>query len=120
LACLTLISYSAIRAASIAMTYRAAAAPDLETARKSYETAMWLDNENPEARSSFAQRLMTEKSYAEAVPLFAESVKIGKGTSSELSYLATAQRLSGDMKAAENTLASALDLYPRSTFVLTR
>jgi predicted Zn-dependent protease len=64
--------------------------------------------------------MISEKRYGEAVPLLAESVRIGKATSAEISFLATAQRLSGDLNGAEQTLAAAVDLYPRSTFVLTR
>ena len=58
--------------------------------------------------------------FAEAVPYLAAAIKIGKAPSCDFSYLATAQSLAGDNVAAEQTMAAAASLYPRSAFALTR
>jgi predicted Zn-dependent protease len=65
-------------------------------------------------------RLFQEKRYAEAVPLLSEAIRMGDAPSVNFSFLASAQRLSGDDIVAEKTMEEARKLYPRSVFVLAR
>ena len=118
--CLGLTAYWGIRVASVALTTSANSTEQLDQATQKYETAMWLDNENPEARYFLGLRLINSGRYADAIPLLKESIRIGKGRSEDYSYLVTAQFLAGDNEGAEQSLAQAVTLYPRSPFILTR
>lgn len=120
LACVLLASYSVVRVSSVIITTRANYTEDLGHASRLYQTAIRLDQENPDARNNFAMRLFQEDRFADAVPLLQESIDIGRGQSVDFSYLASAQSLAGDNAAAERTMAGAVRLYPHSTFVLTR
>ena len=119
-ACLLLATYSSIRVASVIVTARANRTIKLEDAAPLYRTAMSLDDENPDVRNNFGKRYFRTERYAEAIPLLADSIRIGRAESNDFSYLATCQLLIGDSAAAENTMKEAVALYPRSPFVLTR
>jgi O-antigen ligase/Flp pilus assembly protein TadD len=120
LVCLGLLGYSALRVSSVIMTSRANQTPSTEAAMQLYETAMTLDDENPDARHNLGMRLFRRERYGEAVPYLESAIQIGRAPSAELSYLATAKTLSGDPAGAEATMKAASELYPRSPFVLTR
>ena len=119
-ACIGLTIYSSVRVTSSAITARANNIPKLADATPLYDLAMRLDDENPDARLNYGMRLFRRKRYAEAVPYLQSSVAIGRATSADLSYLATAKSLSGDEPGAEAIVMMASQLYPRSPFVLTR
>ena len=118
--CLGLAGYTLIRVSSVAITGRANDVRRLDDARSLYQTAMRLDDENPDVRQNLGMRLFLRKRYAEAVPFLRSAIDIGRATATDYSYLATAQTLSGDNIGAEATMAEAAMLYPRSTFILVR
>jgi O-antigen ligase/Tfp pilus assembly protein PilF len=120
LACIALAALSLARGASVGLTYQMMTEPSVEDAQRTFELASMLDDENPFAPNAFGMRLFVEKRYADAVPYLSEATRLGRATSADLSYLATAQRLAGDVRGAQQTFAYAAELYPRSTFVLTR
>ena len=120
LACLGLLMYSGLRVGSVVITARANQTRSMDAAIGLYETAMRLDDENPDARHNLGMRLFRRQRYADSVPYLQSAVNIGRAPSSELSYLATAKTLSGDDVGAEATMKTASELYPRSPFVLTR
>ena len=119
-ACLGLIGYSMVRVTSSALTAKANQTTDLGAATELYSTAMRLDDENPDPRNNYGLRLIMKKRYGDAIPFLQESITIGRATPTDYSYLATAQTMSGDNSAAEETLKRAVSLYPRSPFVLSR
>jgi Tfp pilus assembly protein PilF len=92
----------------------------MENAKELYFTAMSLDSENPQAPNSYGMRLFRSARYAEAIPMLTAAVEIGRATSIDYSYLASAYSGNGNAERAEKTLATAKDLYPRSAFVLVR
>lgn len=118
--CLGLIAYSGLRVSSVILTAQANQTQSTEEALPLYQAAMKLDDENPDARHNLGMRLFRRERYAEAVPYLKSAIEIGRAPSAELSYLATAQTLSGDHAGAEATMKIASELYPRSAFVLTR
>ncbi|PYS99574.1 MAG: hypothetical protein DMF63_10830 [Acidobacteria bacterium] len=120
IACLGLFGYSAIRLASVLLTIRAGETRTVREAMPDYDLAMRLDDENPEPRQNLGLRLFANRRYADAIPYLESAISIGRGTSADLSYLATAQSLAGDQAGAERTLSSASNLYPHSPFVLTK
>lgn len=119
-ACFGLAVFCGVRAWSSHLTNQANAVATLDLAEPIYRKAMALDRTNPEAHYSLGLRLVEVGRYAEAVPYLEESLRIGKGRSSDHSYLATAQSLAGDKLGAEKTFEVAARMYPRSPFVLTR
>jgi len=119
-ACCVLMVYSAVRVSSVIVAEKADAIADIGAASNMYKLAADLDDENPDARFRCAMRFFSDARYAEAIPWLRETIAIGHARSSDFSYMATAQSLSGDDAGAENTMATAAELYPRSPFVLTR
>ena len=119
-ACCVLVVYSAVRVSSVIVAEKADAIADIGAASNMYKLAADLDDENPDARFRCAMRLFSDARYAEAIPWLRETIAIGHARSSDFSYMATAQSLSGDDAGAEDTMATAAELYPRSPFVLTR
>jgi Flp pilus assembly protein TadD len=119
-ACLGLMTYSGVRVSSAVIAAKANQTPSINEALSLYKLAMQLDDENPDVRHNAGMRVFRRKRYGEAVPYLLSAVRIGRAPSSEMSYLATAQSLSGDAVGAEATMKAASELYPRSPFVLTR
>jgi tetratricopeptide (TPR) repeat protein len=109
-----------VRASSVYYSQQAQAQADIEQALPIYETAFWLDDENPTAHFALGMNYLTAARYAEAVPQFRQSIQAQRATSPDFSYLATAQILAGDPAGAEQTIAEALRLYPLSTFMRAR
>jgi tetratricopeptide (TPR) repeat protein len=118
--CLGLATQAVIRVTSVGITARANDVQRLDDAIPLYQAAMRLDDENPDVRQNLGVRLLHRGRYAEAIPLLESAIRIGRGTSTDFSYLATAKSLSGDHSGAEATMAQAAVLYPRSPFVLAR
>ncbi len=118
--CFALLTYSVVRVTSVAITERANQTQEMDVAIPLYEMAMRLDNENPDARNNLGMRLLRRKQYAQAIPYLESAIVLGRASSAEFSYLATAKTLSGDAPGAENTMRTASEMYPRSPFVLTR
>jgi tetratricopeptide (TPR) repeat protein len=119
-ACLTLIALCGVRVSSAYLTNRGNTTQDLAAATVFYETAMALDQNNPDAPYALGRRLIEDRRYSEAIPYLRRSIDIGRATSTDYSYLATAQTLAGDNVGSEATFGEASIMYPRSTFVLTR
>jgi O-antigen ligase len=119
-ACVALISLCGIRVASTIYTDSANSNANLDEAAVSYNTAMALDRENPDPPYALGRRLIEAGRYSEAVPFLRRSIDIGRASSTDYSYLATAQTLAGDATGAEATFAEAATMYPRSPFVLAR
>jgi O-antigen ligase len=120
LACCVLAAYSAVRLSSVFFVEKADAVVDIDEASEMYKLAASVDDENPAARYRHGMRLFEKERYAEAIPLLRETIAVGHARSSDFSYMATAQSLSGDDAGAEDTMAIAVSLYPRSPFVWTR
>ena len=119
-ACLLLLAHCSLRVASSVYVAQANRTDDLKQAESLYRTASELDDENPEADYFHAHRLIINNQPAAAVPHLKRAIRLGLGTSSIYSYLATAQTLTGDAAGAEHTFAEAARLYPLSPFVRTR
>lgn len=120
LACLSLAAYSIVRVSSAAYATNANYVQNLDESILQYQTAIRLDDENPDARIFLGRRLIEAGQYAAAVPFLQAAIRIGAATSADFSYLATAQTLAGDDAGAERTFAEAAEMYPQSAFVLTR
>jgi O-antigen ligase len=112
--------YWTFRLASVVVVARANDTRRLDEARPLYDLAIRLDDENADAKQNLGMRLFYRKRYAEAVPHLEAAIALGRAPSAEISYLATARMFSGDDSGAEATMRMACELYPRSTFVLTR
>ena len=119
-ACLLLIALCGNRVCSASLTHSGNLTENLAAATSYYETAMAMDLNNPDAPYALGRRLIDDRRYLEAIPYLRRSIDIGRATSTDYSYLATAQTLAGDDLGAESTFKEAAVMYPRSIFVLTR
>lgn len=120
LSCLLLGTHCILRAASSYYSAELLNLSDSAAALPLYENAVRYDDENPRSHLGYGLYLINEKRYREAIPQLNKTIELGEGTSADYSLLATSQFLSGDVKAATETCAEAVKLYPRSTFVRTR
>lgn len=118
--CIALLVYTGIRLTSVIIATQANRQKDFESGDALFKAAAMFDDENPDCRRTLGMLLLKKKRYAEAIPWLEESIALGRGESTDFSYLASAFSLSGDDVAAEHTMAKAATLYPRSPFVLTR
>ena len=119
-ACLLLTAYWGFRVSSAVYVSKAKHTRDLNHAERLFRIAGQLDDENADARYFHGMRLFREKRFGEAAPLIRESIRLGRGRSVDYSHLASAWSLAGNDSAAERTMAEAVEMYPRSPFVLTR
>lgn len=120
LACVLLTAHCLIRVASVYYSQKAQSYSNLEQATPYYQTAFWLDDENPTAHFALAMNLLFAGRYPESTVQFQQTIEAQRATSTDFSYLATAQTLAGDSEGAEKTMAEALRLYPLSPFVRIR
>lgn len=118
--CVLMMVLCTVRAGSVMYTTDANYTVSLEDSKHLYDTAMRLDDENPEAHYFLGFRLLEQRRYAEAVPHLRASINVGKARSEDFWYLASAQTLADDYSSAEQTFSEAARLYPRSPFVLVR
>ncbi len=120
LVCMLMLVYCLPRVAAAALSARAFQIQDLNEAKTIFQTSNNLDGENPAPHYFLGLRYFKAKKFAEAVPEFQTSIKLGAATSADYNYLAAAQILAGDGAGAEQTFAEAVNLYPFSPFVRTR
>ncbi len=118
--CLTLLSCNIVRVTAVYLSERANNVSSYGAAAEFLNAAVRLDNENANIERSWGMRLIHEARFADAAPHLERSIDLGLARSVDFSYLATAQALANDIPAAEKTFERAANLYPRSTFVLTR
>jgi predicted Zn-dependent protease len=64
--------------------------------------------------------LYTHQRPAESLPYLRSAMEKGFNTSTCFAYLAGAEATTGDLNAAERTLATAVKVYPTSVFLRTR
>jgi O-antigen ligase len=120
LICASLATYSLMCAASQYFAEQIRSLKDDERAASVYQTAINLDSNNGSAYLFYGNRLFLTGRSAEAVPYLKKTIENGVGTSAAYSLLASAQTLSGNTLAAEETMAKAARIYPRSVFVRVR
>ncbi|HYJ85936.1 MAG TPA: O-antigen ligase family protein [Pyrinomonadaceae bacterium] len=68
----------------------------------------------------YGSLLYQQKRPGEAISHLRHAVAYGVNTSTSYAFLAAAEEASGDLNAAERTLAFAAGVYPRSVFLLVR
>ncbi len=108
------------RVASVILTKEGHSEPNNDVAKNFYDQARAFDKENPEPAYYLGIRLFKEGRFEESAQLIRESIRIGKASSADYSYLASAQFLAGNINGAEQSLAEAAVMYPHSVFVLAR
>lgn len=115
---LSLLSVS--RAAGVWYGYKVAAATSGDDASSSFNTSIALDDQNASVYAVYGLYLFNAGNFADAAPQFRKTIDLGRATSIDYSYLASAQALAGDRAEAESSLAEAARVYPASVFIRTR
>ena len=95
-------------------------AEDFAEAENFYRQAINLNPRNASAYFSYGQQLYFKKQPEKAVPMLEKAIANGLDVSIAYSYLASAQASAQDFQAAEETIAQALKIYPRSVFLRVR
>ncbi len=119
-ACLSLTTFSTLKAASQFFVYRAERQEDFERAASLYKKAELLDPANASADYSFGFRLLQENRFDESAARLQKSVEKGLNTSICYSYLISSQTLAGDYEQAEKTASEAVRIFPYSVFMRVR
>ena len=120
IACISLFTLSASRAASQVYLMFAQSEPSLEKASSLYQKATDIDDENAPVYYNQGVRLLLQNRSSEALPFLEKAVNLGLTASACYSHLASAHTLAGDNKSAEKVMAQAVKVYPRSVFVRIR
>jgi tetratricopeptide (TPR) repeat protein len=95
-------------------------AEDFGVAEDFYRQAIALNPRNASAYFSYGQQLYFKKQPEKAVPMLEKAIENGLDASIAYSYLASAHAATHDSQAAEETIARALRIYPRSIFLRVR
>jgi tetratricopeptide (TPR) repeat protein len=91
-----------------------------EDADRAARTSLQLDPGNAAAYYYLASRYANEGDYAKASELMSQAIDRGLGVSLTYHLLAKYRSLSGDTAGAEGSLATAVDIFPRSVFLRVR
>jgi len=89
-------------------------------AERYYKTSLRVYPSSAAANFSYGMWLYGKNRFAESIPVLEKAVAGGLNNSICYEYLAAAKDASGDNQAAERTLETAVKVYPRSVFLLTR
>lgn len=116
--CLFLLSSS--QAASNYYVWQAEKAEDFAEAENFYNRAIAYNPHNASAYFSYGLQLYFKKQPEKAAPLLKKAIENNLDVSFAYSYLASAQTSAGDFQSAQKTLAEAVKIYPRSTFLRVR
>lgn len=93
---------------------------DFAEAEHFYQQAIMLDPQNASAYFSYGQQLYFKKQPEKAVPMLKNTIEKGLDASIVYSYLASAHAAAQNAEAAEETIAEAIKIYPRSVFLRVR
>lgn len=119
-ACICLAGFSSLKAASQYMTYRGEMKGDVAASMSDLSIAEKLDSSNAAANYAAASKLLNDKRYGDAAAHFQAAIDKGVGTTATYSYLISAHSLNGDDRSALDSAAAAVNIFPYSTFLLTR
>ncbi|HWW76988.1 MAG TPA: O-antigen ligase family protein [Pyrinomonadaceae bacterium] len=108
------------RAWAVVLHGRAQATAERERADSLYRASLRWDASSAAAHFDYGVRLAAEGRAAEALPHLRYGVANGLNTSVCFARLAAVEEASGDLEAAERTLAFAARAYPRSVFARVR
>jgi len=117
---IALIAYSSTRLAAVHLLLTAEEQQSLDEAMPYYTKALALDQENGHLFSSIGGNLMINDRANEAPFYLRKAIEVGRSTSIDYSYLATAQIIAGDRTAAISTLREGIGVYPFSVFLRSR
>ncbi|GAC1397374.1 MAG: hypothetical protein NVSMB56_12360 [Pyrinomonadaceae bacterium] len=93
---------------------------DVVMADKFYRQAIAFDPNDAATRYQYGILLYTNGFFLDAIPQLEYSTAHGFNESSCYAVLASTQRAAGDLRASERTLATAVNVYPRSVFMRVR
>lgn len=119
-ACLALTIFSALKAASQFLVFKAESEANQDTAKSLYERAIRLDGANASAHFSYGMRLLGANDYAAAAAQLRLAKDKGVNDSVAYSYLISAQTLANRRDEILNTTAEAANIFPYSVFLRVR
>lgn len=119
-ACLALIAFSALKAASEFFVYRGEQQEDFAKAKTCYEDAIWIDSANASANYLYGLRLFKEADYQESAVQMRQTVNKGINTSVNYSHLISSLMMANRFREALDTNAEAVKIFPYSIFLRVR
>jgi tetratricopeptide (TPR) repeat protein len=120
LCCCLLAAWSVVRIIGGWYGYGIASAASMDDASSSFNRSIAFDDQNASVYAVYGLYFFEARKFAEAVPQFRKTIDLGRATTADYSYLASAQTLAGDVAGAEKSLAEAVRVYPLSIFARTR
>lgn len=119
-ASLSLAAYSIYRVRAVWVSLEVVSANTIAEGEAILARASEMDPSNAVIRANLGNLRLADYRPADAVPELRAAIDLGRSTSMDYSYLATAYILANERPAAAQTLAEACLLYPRSVFVRSR
>jgi O-antigen ligase len=116
---LSLIAFT-VQAAGTTFQGYAETSSDSAQADHYYQKSLRLYPSNAAAMFGYGMFLYAHQRPAESLPYLRSAMEKGFNTSTCFAYLAGAEATTGDLNAAERTLATAVKVYPTSVFLRTR
>jgi O-antigen ligase len=115
-----LAGYCLIRVAAVHEMLMGANTNDPVERDAYYSNALALDPENALIYRAVWSTALSNGDTRKAAEYLRKSIDRGQATTTDYSYLATAQILNGDLRAADAAIDEALKQYPMSTFLRVR
>ena len=114
------ISLFSLQATGIVCVALAETSSDTSAREAYYRDAFRFYPGNTSAHFSYGMWLYGQRRPNEALPYMRRAVHDGLNSSICFQYLAAVEEAAGDLNGAEQTLATAVKVYPRSVFLLVR
>jgi tetratricopeptide (TPR) repeat protein len=114
------ITFFSLQAIGITFQAFAESTQDVSSREGYYRDAFKFYPGNTSAHFSYGMWLYGQRRASEAVPHMRRAMLAGLNSSICFQYLASVEEAAGDLNAAEQTLAKAVNVYPRSVFLLVR
>jgi tetratricopeptide (TPR) repeat protein len=114
------ISLFSMQATGIVCLALAETPSDASSREAYYRNAFRFYPSNTSAHFSYGMWLYGQRRAKEALPYMRRAMHDGLNSSVCFQYLASVEEAAGDLQGAEQTLAKAVKVYPRSVFLLVR
>jgi len=114
------ITFFSVQATGITFQALAESTQDVSSREAYYRDALKFYPGNTAAHFSYGMWLYGQRRANEAVPHMRRAMLAGLNSSVCFQYLASVEEAAGNLDTAEQTLSQAVNVYPRSVFLLVR
>jgi len=114
------IAFFSLQATGIIFQALAESTQDVSSREVYYQDSLRFYPGNTSAHFSYGMWLFGQRRADEAIPHMRRAILAGLNSSICFQYLASVEEAAGNLQESEQTLAQAVNVYPRSVFLLVR